>query len=112
MDAFTQKLHDIIQDIDGACDGAYCGYDGLILARYIKFETPIDVELVCANFVSIIKTLKQTGNNPKDIITTFDKHIIFIKVLEEGFVCVVMNADGNLGRAKLECARLPKNFVN
>lgn len=112
MDAFTEKLLQILSNIDGACDGAFCGYDGMIIARHTLSSIPLDVELICANFVSVIRTLKNTGNNPKDIITTFEKHTIFIKVLEDGFVCLIMNVDGNLGRAKLECSKLPKNFVS
>ena len=112
MDKITEKIFNLLNTIDGACDGAFCGYDGIIISRHTLISTPIDVELVCANFVSVIKTLKSTGNNPKDIITSFDKHTIFIKILEDGFVAVIMNVDGNLGRAKLECSKLPKNFVS
>lgn len=111
MDAFTEKLSSILENIDGSCEGVFCGNDGIIIARHTSIAVTIDVELVCANFVSVIKTLTKTGNNPKDIITTFDKHTIFIKILEDGFVCIIMNVDGNLGRAKLECSKLPKNFV-
>ena len=111
MDSFTEKILYLLTNIDGACDGAFCGYDGIIIARHTLISVPMDMELICANFVSVIKTLKNTDNNPKDIITTFDKHTIFIKILEDGFVCLVLNVDGNLGRARLECARLPKNLV-
>jgi len=112
MDQLTEKLLNMLREIDGACDGVFCGYDGMIIARHTLFQTPIDVELICANFVSVIKTLKSTGNNPKDIITSFDKHTIFIKVLEDGFLAIIMNIDGNLGRAKLECSRIHKNFMS
>jgi len=111
MDAFTEKTLNLLNNIDGACEGAFCGMDGIIISKYTLLSVPLDMELICANFVTVIKTLKSMGNNPKDIITTFEKHTIFIKVLEEGFVCLIMNVDGNLGRAKLECSRLPKGFV-
>jgi len=111
MDAFTEKLLHIMNNIDGSCESAYCGYDGMIIARHILISTPLDVEMICANFVSIIKTLKTTGNNPKDILTSFENHTLYLKILEEGFVLIIMNADGNLGRAKLECSKLPKNLV-
>ena len=110
MDKYTEKLSSMLNDIDGACEGVFCGHDGMIIARHSLINTPLDVELVCANFVSVIKTLKGTGNNPKDITTAFEKHTIFIKVLEAGFVAIIMNIDGNLGRAKLECSKSAKDF--
>jgi predicted regulator of Ras-like GTPase activity (Roadblock/LC7/MglB family) len=110
MDAYTGRLVEAIGNIDGAFEGVFCGYDGLIIATHIIHKTPLDVELICANYVSVINTLKKTGNDPRDIITTFEKHTIYLKVLKDCFVVIIMGVDGNLGRAKLECSKLAKDF--
>jgi predicted regulator of Ras-like GTPase activity (Roadblock/LC7/MglB family) len=111
MDKFTERLKILLENIDGGCEALFCGYDGLTIARHISNQTPLDGEILCANFVSVIKTLQKTSANPKDIIVTFEKHTIFIRILDDGFVCVIMNVDGNLGRAKLECSKLTKDFT-
>lgn len=76
MDTYTGRLVEVTGDIDGTFEGVFCGYDGLIIATHVLHKASLDVELVCANFVSVINTLKKTGNDPKEIITTFEKHTI------------------------------------
>ncbi len=111
MDAVTNKLINILNNIDGANEGAFCGYDGLIVVSHKLIDSHLDIESLCANLVTIIVNLKKTIVKPKDVIITSNNHIIFSKILEDGFVCIIMNIDGNLGRAKLECSKLSQKFI-
>lgn len=110
MDKLQEKLRKLLTDIDGSCDAFFSGYDGMIIAQHTITKTNVDAELICANFVSVIKILRESGSL-KDIIVTFDKHTLIIKVMEDGFVCIIIGVDGNLGRAKLEASKLGKIFL-
>ncbi len=110
VDKLQEKLRNVLSEIDGSCDAFFSGYDGMIITRYTNIKTNLDADLICANFVSVIKIMRESGSL-KDIIVSFEKHTLIIKVMEDGFVCIIIGVDGNLGRAKLEASKLSKNFL-
>jgi predicted regulator of Ras-like GTPase activity (Roadblock/LC7/MglB family) len=113
VDIVSEKLFDIIKQIDGATSGAFSGYDGIVIGKHdSEIESDIDSELMCANLASVLKILRSTGTALKDVIVTFEGSTVLIKPADDGFVCIVMNSDGNLGRARLECNRMGREFLD
>lgn len=113
VDIISEKLYGIIKNIDGACDGAFSGYDGMVIGKYESINvSTIDKELMCANLASVLKILRSTGAPLKDIIVTFENNTVLIKPVDDGFICITLGPDGNLGRARLECNRIGREFLD
>jgi predicted regulator of Ras-like GTPase activity (Roadblock/LC7/MglB family) len=102
------KLKKICDDVDGSMGAFFCGFDGMVIGMHQSRNTDTDMELVAANFASVIKNIKDVS----DIIATFKSEIVAIKISQDGFVGVVMSKDGNLGRLKLELNKLGGDFLN
>jgi predicted regulator of Ras-like GTPase activity (Roadblock/LC7/MglB family) len=100
------RLQKICEDIDGAQSVFVCGYDGLILDKYSKPNNGLDVDTTAAELSTAVGKLKNNHDKLLDMILTFSNSFIAIKVFEEGFAGVIMNKDGNLGRAKLELNKM------
>jgi len=113
VDIVSEKLYNILKNIDGSCDGAFSGYDGMVIGKYESTNiSTIDTELMCANLASVLKILRSTGAPLKDVIVTFEGNTVLIKPIDDGFVIIVLGSDGNLGRARLECNKIGKEFLD
>jgi predicted regulator of Ras-like GTPase activity (Roadblock/LC7/MglB family) len=108
--SLNQKLSDINSNIDGAIASCFVGYDGLVIEK-VGRENGLDIDFISAIFASVIKSLKNQENEISELMATFQKDVVFIRVMEDGFICIVMGQDGNIGRAKLETKRLGKKFM-
>lgn len=102
------KLKKLCDDVDGSTGAFYCGFDGVIIGLYQSRKTDVDMELIGANFASVIKNIKDVS----DILATFKNEIVAIKISQDGFIGVVMSKDCNLGRLKLELNKLGGDFLN
>jgi predicted regulator of Ras-like GTPase activity (Roadblock/LC7/MglB family) len=101
------KLKKICDEVDGSTGAFFCGFDGMMIAKYELRQADVDMDLVAANFASVIKNLKDVS----DIIATFKTSIVAIKISQDGFIGILMSKDGNLGRLKLELNRVG-DFLN
>jgi predicted regulator of Ras-like GTPase activity (Roadblock/LC7/MglB family) len=106
----SQKLSQLNANIDGVIASCFVGFDGLIIEK-VGRDNGLDVELISATFASVVKNLKNQHNELMELMATFQQDVVFIRVMEDGFVCIVMGQDGNIGRAKLEAKKLGKNFM-
>lgn len=97
----NDKLKNMCEDIDGAQSVFVCGYDGLVIDKYIKSNASMDVDTVAAELSSAVVKLKNNQDKLLDMILTFSNSLIAVKIFEEGFAGVVMSKDGNLGHARL-----------
>lgn len=110
MDKFQEKLSHLLSSVDGSCESFFASNDGILITHQTVNKSNLDIELLCANFVSIIKKIKESGNL-KEIIISIDKNIIIMQPLDSGFLCLIISMYGNLGRAKIEISKIPKNFL-
>lgn len=106
----SEKLRNIQANVDGAIAASFVGYDGLIIER-VGQNNGLDVEFISATFASVVKSLKNQENELMELMATFQQDIVFIRVMEDGFICIVMGQDANIGRAKLEAKKLGKKFM-
>jgi predicted regulator of Ras-like GTPase activity (Roadblock/LC7/MglB family) len=106
------KIDNIIQEVDGCIGSFFSGYDGIVIFKSEKIgQSSLNSDYVAANFVSVIKNLSFEENKLSDIVVSFDKNIIAIRVMEDGFIGVIMTQDANIGRAKLELRKLGGRFL-
>jgi len=110
MSMYSEKLKNINDNIDGIIASCFVGFDGLIIES-VGQNNGLDIELISATFASVIKNLKNKENNVIELMAVFQKDVVFIRVMEDGFICVVMGQDGNIGRAKLETKKLGNRFM-
>ena len=108
--SLSEKLNNLNSGIDGVIASCFVGFDGLMIERAGK-NNGLDVELISATFATVIKSLKNKDNEITELMAIFEKDVVFIRVMEDGFICIVMGQDGNIGRAKLEAKRLGKKFM-
>ena len=107
----SEKLTSINNSVDGVIASCFVGYDGMLIER-VGGNNGLDVELISAIFASVVKELKnQEDNELLEMVAIFQQDLVFIKVMEEGFLCIVMGQDGNIGRAKLEAKKLGKKMM-
>jgi predicted regulator of Ras-like GTPase activity (Roadblock/LC7/MglB family) len=109
MDKYTEKLVNIAEEIEGVFDVAFVGYDGIIVCRHSK-TSQIDMDMICAEFASVVKDIRTIDNALKDIIITFSGKLMVIKSMNDGFLCMAMSSDGNLGRARMIMNKLEGDF--
>jgi len=105
-----EKLASISSSIDGSLASCFVGYDGLLIEK-TNTGNDVDVDLIAATFASVIKNLRSQDNDVIDVVVVFQKDVVFIRTMEDGFLCIVMGQDGNIGRAKLEAKRLGTKFM-
>ena len=110
MDDFTEKITSIVNNVDGSYEGAFCGMDGIIISKFCKTKTNLDIDFVCAHFVTVIKSMNQI-EKLKETSLYFLNHLIYVKILDGGFILLIISPNGNLGHAKISCSKIPNNFV-
>ncbi len=105
------KLRNICDEVDGSIGAFFCGYDGMIIAKYERKQ--IDMDFIAANFASVIKNLNHSNDEKViDMFSTFTTMVIAIRISKDGFLGILLSKDGNLGRAKLELAKAGGDFLN
>lgn len=104
------KLDDLCSNVDGTTASFLCGFDGMLIGSTIKIKTNLDIDLFAANFATVIKNTNSGVEKLHDIIATFDSFVVCIRVIEDGFLGIVMGKDGNIGRAKFELTRIGGNI--
>lgn len=95
-------ISDTLKSIDGATDIFFCGYDGIVIEKFGSNRSIIDIDPIAANYVSAFRHLTISENQFKEIICYYEKFVVIVKLMDDGFIGIVLSLDGNIGRAKLE----------
>jgi len=101
------NLKQTLEAIDGATDVFFCGYDGIVIE---KIPNKDDIDSISAYCATAYKHFKIENNEFKEMICLFERSILVVRWLEDGFVGVCMGLDGNIGRAKLELNKYGRRF--
>lgn len=110
MNSSTKKLEIINASIEGVIASCFVGYDGLIIDSVGTYGD-LGIDLTGATFASVIKILKNETNEAVELIVTFKKDLILVRIMEDGFICVIMSRDANIGRAKLATKNFGTKFL-
>lgn len=105
---FNDVLAALRDRVDGALAVSLIGLDGIPIASLNGGGVPLDV--FGAEFGGFIKQIRPNSELDTGDIRQFslvtDKYITFLSaVTPEYFVLLVLNADGNYGRARFELAK-------
>lgn len=105
------KLQNICNNVDGSIGAFFCGYDGMIIAKYE--QRSVDIDYIAASFATVIKSMNNASSEKViDIFSTFTTFVIAIHISKDGFLGILLSKDGNLGRAKLELTKAGGDFLN
>lgn len=106
-----ERANKILAEIDGASEAFFCGYDGIVIYRANSYASKIDVDTLAANYVTAFKHLPVIENQFKEMICYYEKFIVIVRLMDDGFFGIILGLDGNVGRAKMELNRLGKVFI-
>ncbi len=113
---FRNILQDIQQRVDGTLALSLIGLDGIAVESIKRDGVPLDV--MGAEFGGFVKSIRlsNTELNTGDVLQfsiVTEKYTAFLSaVTPEYFVLLVMNPDGNYGRARFELARAKQQLRN
>ena len=106
MPAFRDVLTDIHHKVEGARAISLIGLDGIAIDSIGDGEIPL--ETLSAEFGSFIKSIRlantelKTGEVEQFALVT-EKYVTFLSsVTQEYFILLVIEPDGNYGRARFE----------
>lgn len=111
MNIFRETLDAILQAVDGIRTILIVGVDGIIIDRDFKDGVPdpeLSYELVAAEYTSLLKTSLRTAEDVEtgclqEMTILTERYLFIVRMItEEYFIMMVMNPDGNFGRARYE----------
>jgi len=65
-----------------------------------------NIDLIVAKLSDCIKFSQIDNLKLKEIIIYYDKYVCLIRPFEYGFLLIILNENGNIGKAKLELNRI------
>ena len=107
---FRNVLQDLRQRVDGALAVSLIGLDGIAIESIKDGRVPLDV--MGAEFGGFVKSIRlsNTELNTGEVLqfsVVTEKYIAFLSaVTPEYYVLLVLEPDGNYGRARYELARV------
>lgn len=104
---FTERLHKILQTVEGAKAVAIIGRDGIAVERLASSQEP-NLDLATAQFTDIAKRLdianeELAAGELREMIQTTDRYLVVLRsITPEYFLLMILAASGSLGRARFE----------
>ena len=106
---FRDVLNGLCSRIEGAAAASLIGLDGIAVEKVSDGVVPLDV--LGAEFGSFIKSIRHSNTelNTGDVLQfslVTEKYITFMsEVTPEYYILLVLQPDGNYGRARFELSR-------
>ncbi len=103
---FEDIIKDIVNNVDGCHSGIMMGIDGVMVEGYNKRDEIEGPNNMSIEFAHILKDICRSSEQLKtgqvqEITIKTEKMIFLIKMINEDyFVAVVLNPDGNYGKAR------------
>ncbi len=104
---FTERLHRILQSVEGARAVAVIGRDGIAVERLAATQEP-NLDLATAQFTDIAKKLQVANQELEagelhEMIQRTDRYLIVLhSITPEYFLLLILSAGGSLGKARFE----------
>jgi predicted regulator of Ras-like GTPase activity (Roadblock/LC7/MglB family) len=105
---FDAALQDVISKIDGAVGALIMGLDGISVARAVNDPSPLDVDVVAAEYTSVLRNaMRNAADVPvgalREIALVTDRFAFLLKpITSEYFLVLVLESFDGLGRARFE----------
>ena len=107
---FTERLHHILQSVEGARAVAIIGRDGIAVERLAVSQEP-NLDLATAQFTDIAKKLQAANEELeagelREMIQRTERYMVLLTAITpEYFLLMILSAGGSLGRARFELRR-------
>ena len=104
---FTERLHRVLQAVEGSRAIAVIGRDGIAVERLASAQEP-NLDLATAQFTDIAKRLQAANAELEagalhEMIQRTDRYLVILSsITPEYFLLLVLSANGSLGKARFE----------
>jgi len=111
---FNELLESITSKVEGTLGAIVMGMDGISIEKRLPDDT--NIEVLAAEYTSLLKAssaaAQEIGQGPlEELIVSTDSSIITIRMITpEYFLLLLLNKDGNVGRARFELKKA-KHFL-
>ena len=114
---FSEILQKIVEETGGGFGAVLMGYDGIAIDQFFSPEKDVDVQMVVVEYSNVLKEIRKTAEilslgEMEEISIRTDRFILVIRVLSsEYFVAMIINRDGNFGKARYLMTRESSNLI-
>ena len=118
---FGELLESITGKVEGTIGALVMGMDGISVEKCSPGESANNIESLAAEYTPLLRASstasQDIGQGPlEELIVSTDSNIIAIRMITaEYFLLLLLNKDGNIGRARFELRKakqaLVKEFV-
>src|SRR5262245_39606412 len=104
---FTERLHKILQTVEGARAVCLIGRDGIAIERLAVTDEP-NLDVATAQFTDIAKKLRIANaeleaGELREMIEATERYLVILSaVTPEYFLMMILSPEGSLGRARYE----------
>ncbi len=108
---FKDILTAILERVDGAIAGFFCGTDGIGVEN-VTYAPGIEVTLTEVELTTVLKAVNDVAGNLKIgsvvglILETEKMNVVIEQFSADYFLCVLLKPDGNVGRGRIELKKL------
>lgn len=114
---FSKILQRIVEETGGGVGSVLMGYDGIAVDQFFLPDEEIDLQMVVVEYSNVLKEIRKTAEilslgEMEEISIRTDRFIIVIRMLNDDyFVALVINHDGNFGKARYLMTREGYNLI-
>jgi predicted regulator of Ras-like GTPase activity (Roadblock/LC7/MglB family) len=104
---FGPLLESITEKIEGSMGAVVMGMDGISVEKFLP-DGSANVESLAAEYTPLLKAsytaTQDIGQGPlQELIVSTDSNVVAIRMITpEYFLLLLLNKDGNIGRARFE----------
>ncbi len=103
-----KELQDVLENVIGSEQIAIISHDGNIIGKYARFNS-LNLKNVATNFSSVIQDFNKE-KKLHNITLTFENSVCLIEILNETFICLVVDKQTSLKRAQHELEVFQNKF--
>ena len=114
---FKDILQNIVESTEGGLSATLMGYDGIEIADFDSGKRDINIQTVAVEFCSILKKSNEMVQQMsletlRDIVIVNSAgHLLLHPIQSEYFVALLMNPEGNVGKARYLINKHHQNLI-
>ena len=103
---FDKILKDIVESIEGAIGAAVMGFDGILVAKYLRDKSGLDIESLAIEFSKVISESSRisksvnVGNLMEISLSAKDHCLVFYILPDNYFVTLLLNEGASIGKGR------------
>jgi predicted regulator of Ras-like GTPase activity (Roadblock/LC7/MglB family) len=116
MTELDEILAFVVEQVDGALVAAVAGMDGLLVEQFPQDEPGLGS--LAAELTTVINSCSDAMSGPleagelRELVVGCEKRVAYARMLGSGLFCLILlEADGNLGKARLYGGQASQKLV-